>query len=121
MMMTSLKDLKNFFEDVKKDFGLNIEVEEVDKEMKVTFHGVEVFRYEILYPEGNSTAYILEVNTGDSNVWVDIGGRGSVWVTKYLTEDEPIEKSIHVDSGVSIKRASFYKDKFSIIYVGDED
>ena len=120
--MTSFKDLKNFFEDAKKSFGLDVEVEEANKELKVTFDNVEFYRYEIGYLLNKiSTEYFVKVNAGGSKAWVHIGGRGSVFLDKHLTEEEAIRKDIYVDSGVRIKGASLDKNKFSVIYVEDNE
>ena len=121
--MPSIEDLKNFFEDTKKSFGLNIEVEEVSKGLKVTFHNVEYIDHEILSDDGAMEDY-LEVAAGGSTYNVTISERGKIEVeaeSSDLSDGKVERKEICMYPGVSIKSTSFEGNKFSVEFVEDNE
>ena len=119
--MTSLKDLKNFFEDVKNR-GLDVEMEESENGLKVTFYGVDYVEHRILPDDYTFEDYLVLNFGGSKRYWAAISGRGDIEVEVDSPSDGEAErKKIRIYPGVSIKSVSFDGNKYSVEFVEDEE
>ena len=116
--MTGIEGLKNYFENIK-NYGLNMDIEEADDRLKVTFYDVDAVIHRVSPSDYSIEDHLILNFYGPKRYSVTIDERWiEVGIEHLDSSDIKVErKEIRMPQGVNIGSVSFEGDEYSVEFI----